>query len=66
VNQNWAIQVPSHYPRGTLSSVAELERAIYVWLAKWNDQPKPFVWKATADFILDKVRRCKELLGTPH
>jgi hypothetical protein len=25
-----------------------------------NNEPQPFVWKATADVILDKVRRCKE------
>jgi transposase len=52
--------------RGTFHSVQELERAIYAWLASWNDTPKPFVWKATADVILDKVRRCKELAGTAH
>lgn len=52
--------------RGTFHSVQELERAIYAWLAGWNDKPKPFVWKATADVILDKVRRCKELAGTAH
>jgi len=52
--------------RGTFHSVPELERAIYAWLANWNDKPKPFVWKATADVILDKVRRCKELNGTAH
>jgi len=52
--------------RGTFHSVAELERAIYAWLATWNDTPKAFVWKATADVILDKVRRCKELAGTVH
>ena len=52
--------------RGTFYSVEELERAIYAWLASWNDMPKPFVWKATADVILDKVRRCKELAGTAH
>jgi transposase len=52
--------------RGTFRSVAELERAIYQWLANWNQAPRPFVWKATADVILDKVRRCKELNGTPH
>jgi hypothetical protein len=50
--------------RGTFHSVDELERAIYAWLANWNDTPKAFVWKATADVILDKVRRCKELAGT--
>jgi transposase len=52
--------------RGTFHTVAELERAIYAWLAGWNDKPKAFVWKATADVILDKVRRCKELSGTAH
>lgn len=52
--------------RGTFHSVDELERAIYAWLAAWNDAPKPFDWHATADVILEKVRRCKELNGTPH
>ena len=52
--------------RGTFHSVEELERAIYAWLASWNETPKAFIWKATADVILDKVRRCKELAGTAH
>ena len=52
--------------RGTFLSVQELERSIYAWLSIWNNQPQPFVWKATADVILDKVRRCKELAGTQH
>jgi len=46
--------------RGTFHCVEELERAIYQWLAGWNDDPRPFVWKATADVILDTVRRCKK------
>lgn len=50
--------------RGTFHSVAELESAIYKWLGNWNGQPSPFAWKASADVILDKVRRCKELAGT--
>jgi len=48
--------------RGTFHSVDELERAIYGWLATWNEKPIAFVWKATADVILDKVRRCKEAI----
>jgi transposase len=52
--------------RGTFLSVRALEQAIYDWLAKWNRDPQPFVWKATADVILDKVRRCKELSETAH
>lgn len=50
--------------RGTFLSTAELETAIYKWLASWNGDPTPFVWKASADVILDKVRRCKELSAT--
>jgi len=50
--------------RGTFHTVPELEQAIYKWLASWNGDPIPFVWKATADVILDKVRRCKELAAT--
>lgn len=47
--------------RGSFNSVQELEKAIYEYLAAWNEAPKPFVWKATADSILGKVKRCKEL-----
>jgi transposase len=50
--------------RGTFHSTEELEKAIYHWLANWNGDPAPFVWKASADVILDKVRRCKELSKT--
>lgn len=50
--------------RGTFHSTAELEAAIYRWLAAWNGAPKPFAWKASAEVILDKVRRCKELSVT--
>jgi transposase/biotin operon repressor len=50
--------------RGTFHSTAELEKAIYQWLATWNGDPTPFVWRASAEVILDKVRRCKELSET--
>jgi transposase len=50
--------------RGTFHSAQELEKAIYHWLGSWNGDPAPFVWKASADVILDKVRRCKELSKT--
>lgn len=52
--------------RGTFDSVAALEKAIYEYLAAWNQDPKPFVWRATADIILAKVERCKELSVTGH
>ena len=47
-------------PRGTFHCVDELESAIYQWLANWNKEPHPFVWTATADIILDKIRRSRE------
>jgi transposase len=50
--------------RGTFHSTQELQKAIYRWLATWNGDPTPFVWKACADVILDNVRRCKELSET--
>src|SRR6516165_10589062 len=73
-SSSWRNQVESWFGlitermirRGTFHSVKELERAIYEWLANWNEAPRPFTWRATADVILDKVRRCKELSGTPH
>ena len=35
--------------RGAFTSVNDLQDAIKVWATHWNDDPKPFIWKATAD-----------------
>jgi transposase len=43
--------------RGVFRSVPELIAAIEEYLRVHNDDPKPFVWTATAESILDKVRR---------
>ncbi|MDQ2900813.1 MAG: transposase, partial [Acidobacteriota bacterium] len=50
--------------RGTFHGAHELETAIYKWLASWNGDPNPFQWRASAEVILDKIRRCKELAAT--
>lgn len=42
--------------RGTATSVQVLIRQIRDYIAYWNSNPKPFVWTATADEILAKVR----------
>jgi len=42
----------------------ELENSISKWLANWNGAPTRFVSKASADIILDQVRRSKELTRT--
>lgn len=43
--------------RGVFHSVPDLITAIEDYLRAHNDDPKPFVWTATADQILAKVRR---------
>ncbi len=49
--------------RGVFTSVAELTDAITAWAAHWNTNPKPFIWKATADDISTKVRRGRDTLN---
>jgi transposase len=43
--------------RGVFRSVAELTTAIEDYLKANNDNPKPFIWTATAEQILAKVAR---------
>ena len=49
--------------RGRFTSVAELTHAITDWAAHWNDDPKPFIWKATAESIIEKVQRGRDTLS---
>ena len=44
-------------------SVPDLIAAIEDYLQANNDNPKPFVWTATADAILEKVRRGRVALN---
>ena len=48
--------------RGVFTSVPQLETAILDWAAHWNTDPKPFIWKATTDDIIAKVRRGRATL----
>ena len=36
------------------TSVADLTEAITTWAEHWNTDPKPFIWKATAEEIITK------------
>jgi hypothetical protein len=42
--------------------VGDLEQAIKEFLAAWNEHPKPFVWTATVDSIVDNLSRCRQTL----
>jgi len=52
--------------RGVFHSVPDLITAIDAFLTAHNDDPKPFVWTASVDAILEKVGRCKAILETEH
>jgi transposase len=52
--------------RGSFFSVKELVQAIQEYLEENNRQPKPFMWTASVDKILEKVNRCKSILETAH
>jgi transposase len=48
--------------RGVFTSVADLTTAITRWAEHWNTDPQPFIWKATADEIIEKVSRGRQTL----
>ena len=51
--------------RGTFDNVHVLEAAIESYLTHHNGHCKPFVWTATADAIVDKIKRfCQRTAGT--
>ena len=52
--------------RGVFKSVDDLVVAIMDYLAVNNATPKPFVWTASMETILTKVKRANEVLETLH
>lgn len=53
--------------RGSFRKVSELIRRIERYTDHWNTNAKPFVWTATADSILAKVKRlCERICETGH
>jgi transposase len=48
--------------RGAFVSVDDLVAAIEEYLAAWNTNPKPFIWTATVESIVDKLAGCKQTL----
>jgi transposase len=53
--------------RSAFRSVADLEATITDYLAHHNQDPKPFLWTASADLILGRVRRlCERINQSGH
>ncbi|GAA4523137.1 IS630-like element ISMsm2 family transposase [Nonomuraea ferruginea] len=53
--------------RGEFCSVEQLTTALQDWIAVWNDNARPFVWKKTADQIIDRIcHYCSRISGPAH
>ena len=71
---SWANAVESFFAtltrrrlrRGTFHSLVDLQAAINRYLEEHNQQPKPFVWTADPDRILEKVNRGHQMLASDH
>jgi hypothetical protein len=48
--------------RGVFRSVEELIQAVFHYIDRHNDNPKPFIWTAKAADILEKVKRARATL----
>jgi putative transposase len=49
--------------RGTFKSVKELVSKIGDYIQHYNRHPKPFAWTATADSILEKIKRLSQAIS---
>ena len=45
--------------RGSFVSVPDLKHAIDAFINSWNDTPKPFIWTATVEEIVEKIARAR-------
>jgi transposase len=52
--------------RGVFNGIVDLQGAINRFLAETNDNPKPFIWTADPNAIIEKVRRGKQTLESIH
>src|SRR5215471_21587073 len=52
--------------RGVFRSLVDLQAAINRYLGEHNRRPKPFVWTADPDRIIEKVNRGYQALASDH
>jgi len=45
--------------RGSFVSVPDLKRTIDEFLKAWNEDPRPFIWTATVEEIVEKIARAR-------
>jgi transposase len=65
--ERWFSQITDkRIRRGVFPSVKSLIDAINSYIQTNNLNPKPFVWTAAVETILNKVKHANEVLETPH
>jgi transposase len=53
--------------RSAHRSVKDLADDLITWAETWNDNPRPFVWRKTADEILENLARyCQRIMNSAH
>ena len=63
--ESWfSVLTDKRLKRGVFTSVDDLKSEIARWVTPWNEDPKPFVWKKTADEIIAKVKRGRAALAS--
>ena len=62
----FAILTRRRLKRGVFYSLIDLQSAIKRFLSEYNEEPKPFVWTADPDKIIEKVNRGKQALAAIH
>jgi hypothetical protein len=57
----------AEFKKFLVTSVRSLEKQIRDWIVDWNGNPRPFVWKKTAEEILDTLARyLRRISGAGH
>ena len=65
--ERWLRQITQkRIRRGVFPSVPDLIAAITEYIEFTNNHPQPFVWTATVETIIAKVKRANEALDAPH
>jgi len=66
--ERWFAELTTKWiKRGTHRSVRDLVGSIRTWIARWNEEPRPFVWHKTADEILDSLAAyCQRINDSRH
>jgi transposase len=62
----FAVLTKRRLRRGSFSSLVDLQAAINRYLDEHNTDPKPFVWTAEPDGIIEKVRRGYQAFRSIH